>query len=402
MRLLYISYTGMLEPLGQSQVVAYLERLSASHQIDLISFEKSNDWNQEAGRGALRDRLKTADVRWHPLRYHKRLSLGATAYDVFKGLRLARRIATERDVEIVHARSYVASVVALRIKREFGTRFVFDMRGFWPDEKVESGSWSRTSPVYRLAKRFERVFLREADVVVSLTRAGVEAMREFEAIKKSDKVFQVIPTCADLQRFQPSGLQLGPPFTLGYVGNVGGWYRFPPVLEAFSAVRDKEPDARLLVVNRGQHESIRNHLLAYKVPIENVEVITLDFADVPNAMQRMHATAFFIEPTLSKQASAPTKLAEFLGCGVPCLVNDGVGDMGRIVREDGVGVVVEKLTTDAVQEGARRLVGLAADSTVRSRCVASAERRFSLDSGVAAYDRIYRSFASTLPDRRAE
>lgn len=40
---LYMSYDGMLEPLGQSQVLAYLERLSADRTIHLISFEKPQD-----------------------------------------------------------------------------------------------------------------------------------------------------------------------------------------------------------------------------------------------------------------------------------------------------------------------------------------------------------------------
>ena len=38
-RTLYISYDGVLEPLGESQVVTYLERLSARYDITLVSFE---------------------------------------------------------------------------------------------------------------------------------------------------------------------------------------------------------------------------------------------------------------------------------------------------------------------------------------------------------------------------
>ena len=44
MRILYISYDGMLEPLGQSQVLSYLEGLAITNEIYLISFEKPNDW----------------------------------------------------------------------------------------------------------------------------------------------------------------------------------------------------------------------------------------------------------------------------------------------------------------------------------------------------------------------
>ena len=48
--ILYISYDGMLEPLGQSQVLAYLKRLANGRRIHLISFEKADDWVNVAER----------------------------------------------------------------------------------------------------------------------------------------------------------------------------------------------------------------------------------------------------------------------------------------------------------------------------------------------------------------
>ena len=44
--ILYVSYDGLLEPLVQSQVLRYLEKLSSNHQIYQISFEKLDDWAQ--------------------------------------------------------------------------------------------------------------------------------------------------------------------------------------------------------------------------------------------------------------------------------------------------------------------------------------------------------------------
>ena len=48
-RVIYVSYDGAAEPLGQSQVVAYLERLAADCDIDLISFEKPSDDRDAVG-----------------------------------------------------------------------------------------------------------------------------------------------------------------------------------------------------------------------------------------------------------------------------------------------------------------------------------------------------------------
>ena len=43
MSILYITYDGILEPLGQSQVLAYLEKLANDKTIYIISFEKKKD-----------------------------------------------------------------------------------------------------------------------------------------------------------------------------------------------------------------------------------------------------------------------------------------------------------------------------------------------------------------------
>ena len=37
-KILYISYDGMCEPLGQSQVLSYLSRLAESWDVELLSF----------------------------------------------------------------------------------------------------------------------------------------------------------------------------------------------------------------------------------------------------------------------------------------------------------------------------------------------------------------------------
>ena len=42
-KVLYITYDGLLEPLGQSQVWQYVSMLSEEHSITILSFEKKSD-----------------------------------------------------------------------------------------------------------------------------------------------------------------------------------------------------------------------------------------------------------------------------------------------------------------------------------------------------------------------
>ena len=395
---LYISYDGMLEPLGQSQVLAYLERLAADHRIHLISFEKPADLADQPRLAAMRARIAAAGLIWHPLTYHKRPSALATAWDIAAGIALGTWLVWRHRLAIVHARSYVAAVMALMLRRLSKARFVFDMRGFWADERVDGGIWPRGGRLYRVAKGFERRFLLAADHVVSLTHAAVREMRHFDYLVERQPPFTVIPTCADLDRFCPPRQPLRHEgFVLGYVGSAGTWYLFDQVVAAFARLRQVRPDARLLVVNRGEHDFIRAALRHADVSGQCLELTSAEHGQVPALIARMDAGVFFIRQAFSKQASAPTKLAEFLGCGVPCLANAGVGDMAQILRDEQVGVALEDFSTEALERGLDALLALVADPTTSARCVAAAQRHFSLTEGVARYRAVWQSVLTQAP-----
>jgi glycosyltransferase involved in cell wall biosynthesis len=388
MGILYISYDGILEPLGQSQVLAYLKQLAADRSIHLISFEKSDDWPDQSARESLRREIAATGIVWHPLAYHKRPTAIATAWDIACGISLGLWLVLRHQLHIVHARSYVPSVMALALKRITGIKFLFDMRGFWADERVDGNLWLRTGSMYRVAKGFERRFLLSADHVVSLTYAAVTELKRFPYLQGCMPTISVISTCANLRHFQPS-VDAPEDLVLGYVGTVGTWYLFDETVGVFYELLRIRPDARILIVNRNEHDFIRERLEAGGVPLEAVELCSIEHADMPRQMARMTASVFFIKPAYSKQASAPTKLGELLGCGIPCLSNAGVGDMADIIEGERVGVALKSFDQVALATGLNELLLLAADPSTRMRCVAAAKKHFSLDEGVTRYRSIY-------------
>jgi len=393
--ILYTSYDGVLEPLGQSQVLAYLERLAVSRPIHLLSFEKPKDWANKDTRAVVQERLVAAGIEWHPRRYHQRPTALATGWDIGVGIMTGLWLILRHRLHIVHARSYVPAVMALVLKRLTRVRFVFDMRGFWADERVDGGLWPRDGRLFKVAKWFEQRFLLGADHVVSLTRAGVREMQSFDYLQGRMPPVTVIPTCADLDKFKPVSVQRDAGFVLGYVGTTGTWYLFDATVACFAQLLELRPDSRFLIINQHEHDYIRNCLEAGGVPPEAVELRSVTHGEVPFQVARMDAAAFFIKPVFSKQASAPTKLGEFLGCGVPCLVNSGVGDMAEILEVERVGVAVESMDRQSLEAGLERLLTLTRDPDIRRRCVAAARANFSLDDGVRRYQSIYEALELT-------
>lgn len=396
---LYLSYDGLLEPLGESQVVAYIERLASDASIALISFEKSDDLEDSARVAAMAERLRAVGVEWVRLRYHRNPPVLSTVFDVVVGTARARAIARERHVEIVHARSYVASLIALGVRQATGAAYLFDMRGFWVDEKVEGGHWRPGGMLYRIGKWWERKFLATADGVVSLTSAGVEALRSPPFSLPATVPTAVIPTCVDLTRFVPGPrnavlaeeLGLGSAPVIGCVGTISNWYLRAEMLEFLAFACRELPAAKVLFVTREDYQRLRADALNAGIPAERLVLTRASFSEMPRYLSLIDVGLFFIRPTFAKRGSAATKMAEFLAAGIPVVINDGVGDSGGIVRDHGVGIVIDGLDPVAFDTALPAFRSLIADETIEILCREVAERLFDLELGVQNYKEMYQT-----------
>ena len=80
---LFISYDGMTDPLGQSQVIPYLQGLSrAGYSIFLLSCEKKEAFEQN--RDNIQQLLDADNIKWIPLNYTKKPPVVSTLLDILK------------------------------------------------------------------------------------------------------------------------------------------------------------------------------------------------------------------------------------------------------------------------------------------------------------------------------
>ena len=246
-RVLYLSYDGMCDPLGGSQVLPYLTGLAnLGHRITLVSFEKPERSAEE--RAQVAHTCAEAGIDWYPLPYHKRPPLLSSMYDVRQMRRAAERLHRAEHFDLVHCRSYLPALVGLHMKHRYGLPFVFDMRGFWPDERVDGGIWDLSNPIYRTVYRYfkkrETDFLAEAEHIISLTEEGKSVLLEHNAVSRR---VTVIPCCVDFAAFAPVNDSdraaarallgiAGSAKVISYLGSFGSWYNtLPPSASGSSA-----------------------------------------------------------------------------------------------------------------------------------------------------------------------
>ena len=398
-RVLYVTYDGVLEPLGQSQVLSYLERLSHQFSITLLSFEKREDIDNRARMDALRSRLDALGIEWVALKYHKQPPIVSTAWDIVQGIRRARRIARTKPPDIVHARSYVPSVIALAIASATGARFLFDMRAFWVDEKVESGGWKRGGLVYRGAKAFERRFLDRADAIVSLTYEGVRHLPDLGFRPERGIPIEVIPTCVDVRRFVPGpkdtgrlaalGLRGGP--VAGCVGTLSNRYFREDTIRYLAYLAHAIPGLQILIITRDDHERLRRDAAAAGLDLHRLVLVSADFAEMPDLVRLIDVGVFFMKPFFSQKGSAATKMAEFLACGIPVVVNDGVADSSAIVQKERVGIVMRDTSPQSFEQSLPAVRALFGDKDASKRCREVAVRLFDVEAGAERYGTLYRT-----------
>jgi glycosyltransferase involved in cell wall biosynthesis len=373
---IYVSYDGMSEPLGRSQVLAYLTRLSQEFEITLISFEKDMDAVREISA-----ELLASGISWRPLAYHKRPPVLSTLLDALQGARaIITASSSSGRPDIVHVRSYVPALMALWARRRVGGALIFDIRGFWADERVEGGIWPKDSAayraLYRLAKFCEARFFKAADAVVTLTHASVPQIRTW--LRGRDIEVVVIPTCTDVERYAGTRRRDGPA-QLVWCGSVGTWYRFdlaPRVAE--------ELGVGLEVLTRQQE--LASEVLAGRPAI----VREVPSAQVPDALHAGDIGLSLCVSAFSKIASTPTRFAEYLAAGMPVLVTRGIGDLDEIVDSHRVGVVLEGDDRDSVDQAVAGLRELLADEQLVGRCRDVSSQLFGVDHGARAYGALYR------------
>jgi len=400
---LYISYNGMLQPLGQSQVIPYLKGLAAAgYEFTLLSFEREEAYG-DSGRelcARLKQELAQANIDWHWLRYHQRPSLPATAYDVWAGIGFGKRLARSRSFAAVHARSHIPATMALQLKKHTNAKMIFDLRGLLADEYVDAGHWRKGSVAYRITKKAETDAMKYADGVVTLTDRIWPIIREWPGLRGRDVVHEVIPCCADLRKFsfrsearaeRRQALGIADRFVVVYSGSIDGWYLTEEMAEFFSVLRREKSNGLLLWLTQSKHERIRALMESRGIGEDDYKIVSSSPQDVPDYLAAGDVGLAFIKPCFSKMASSPTKYAEYLGCGLPLIINAGVGDSDALVHRHKAGVLIDNFTEGDYRKAVTELPDFVAErEQTRARMRQIAEQLFELNSvGVAAYARLY-------------
>jgi len=405
MNVLYLTYDGLTDGLGRSQVLPYIFGLcKKGHTFTIVSFEKKERF--ESGKSVIRKLIAPHNIEWVPLPYTSFPPVLSTVYDVLKLKYTVRKLHQKKDFDMVHCRSYITSLAGIYLKKKFGVKFIFDMRAFYADERVDGGLWNLKNPIYKQVfnyfKNKEKQFLQTANFTISLTEKGKNIIHSWSQIKGQPVPIEVIPCCADLQHFHPSQINSelqttlkkrfklnGNHFVITYLGSIGTWYLLDEMLDFFKILLRSKPHAKFLFTTADNPKQIRSRAEEKGIDSEKILIQSAQREEVPTYLSLADVAIFFIQPVFSKSGSSPTKHGEMLGMGLPVIANSNVGDIESIIEKTDSGLLIREFTESAYQQAIAQIDKLL--ETPVSALQNAAQKYYSLEKGVEKYDQVYRS-----------
>ena len=371
----YLTTDSVAEGVGVSQVLAYARGLARRGvAVELHTFEKV----PMQGRPTTQHREGSGELRWVPHHFGRYGALGGLG-------RVVRGAGYVRGAELVHARSDLAAASCL-IARP--SRWVWDVRSFWADQRIALGLLRPGGLEERLLRRIERASAVRASAIVTLSNEAVGVLMERHGRQVADKAV-VIPTCVDLDRFSRREMPDPDRLELVTTGTLNRYYDVP-LMVAFAEECSGRRPSRLTVVSPGA--TAWEEQLARSGAARDRAAP----ADVPARIALAHAGLSICrsDAGVSLKAAVPTKIAEFLATGRPVVVNPGLGDMDAIIREHQCGVVVGTDDGGGLATAVDELLALIDDPDTPARCRAAAEQHFDLTVALDTLTRIYESVSA--------
>ena len=402
-RVLFISYDGMTDPLGQSQVIPYLAGLTKfGYTFTILSCDKRDKFAKHSKY--VKTLLAPYPIEWVSIPYHKNPPVLSGWHDYRMLKKNAMRLHLQQNFDLVHTRVGTPALVGYWLKKTFGIKFLNDIRGFWADERIDGGIWDLDNPVYRFLyryfKRKETECIIHADYNVCLTEAARKEIHSWRTIRVQPVPIQVIPCCTDLDIFDPAKLDLAEKeqlkaalnikdsdFIISYLGSIGGWYLTNEMMRFCKAINQRIPVAKFLFISPHLHDTIADAATKYGIPEEKLIVKYGLRHEVPLLLSLSHYSLFFIKSCYSKISSSPSKHGEIMAMGIPVITNSGVGDVAEIVNRYNSGYVLNDFseesftgTIDKMSQG---------NSFSKSAIRSGAEEFYSLHKAVALYKDVY-------------
>ncbi|MDA7415489.1 glycosyltransferase [Xenophilus arseniciresistens] len=309
-----------------------------------------------------------------------------------------RQLVDRFDPDVIHCRSYHATFAALRLREATSARYriLFDARGLWIDELALRKGWESSSRNYRFFRALESYLLGAADAVVAVS----EGMKEY-FISQAARRVETIYLSAPVRLLSSAAVRTETyveRVSVVYLGTLdsNSWHPPDELRRLIEYLLKLGLKIDLKIITMSDHAALEPifkplGLGSFRVVrTHSAKELAAELREADFGVLSYFRPTGVLEHRLSSVVMA-IKTAEYLGAGVPILVNKHCGGAAGIVREHRVGLAYDP---ESFSELTRDAVISLLEPGVRRRAIDVAFAKFDIGSNAQRYASLYSSLAA--------
>jgi glycosyltransferase involved in cell wall biosynthesis len=380
------TFQSLEDPLVKGLILEYLKGINATQTkfiFHLITHEQKEFSLNKQQLEEHKTMLGNYRIKWYPIKYRggsfillKKIYNFLQTLFIATGIKLKYKpVAILGFLSIAGAYSYILSGL-LNLKLII---YCFEPHSeYMLDFKI----WTRGSLKYKLLKRFERLQVKNSDFIVvpnQFTKSLIEPL-------KKENVF-VCPISIDTDKMTFNSdsrqkirkkLNIENRRVIIYTGKFNGiYYSSDTVIEFFKRLHSVDETLFFYVITQNT-EDVKQSIEKYKLPINSFHLsFTVNYNELNNHISAADIGFVALPPLPSQKYRTPVKSAIYLSCGLPYIVNAGIGEDDIIASDKKVGIVIENIdeaSSDVISKINELLSGDAANIHIRCRLEAQKTR----------------------------
>lgn len=345
-KILYITYDGLCDQLGQSQILPYLTKLNKNYSIKILSYEKISNLSE--------DKISyiNENFKWTYKYFKKNISRLKKFIEYVNLFIELLFIIKKNKIEICHCRGYVPALIIYFTSFFFNIKIIFDIRGFWPEEKIDNKQIKIEKKIdyliFWLMKLLERKIIKKSNHIVVLTDKAKKI------ISKKNNNITVIPCATDFEKFDNLTIKNSNNLSnildiknfkkykvFCYLGSTTGIYMYREMLRYFKLLKTKNKNVFFLIITKDIAYSEKILLdKKFKFIKNYVKIISLERDQIPLYLNNCYAMIAFIKNSYARNAMSPVKVSEAFASNLPVIINNNIGDIDNHLIKFNIGFSV--------------------------------------------------------------
>ncbi|MHA1491133.1 MAG: glycosyltransferase family 4 protein [Promethearchaeota archaeon] len=277
-------------------------------------------------------------------------------------LKLIKELIKNSNIDIIQTRDDVFNnLIALKIQKKYNIPFARQLNYHQIETDLD---YNNKSVLLMLYKKFALVILnyilKKVDLIFPIS-IYMQNYLKYQKIDK-EKIF-TLPMGVNSKTFYPnqktekirSKYELQDKKIFIYVGTLAKIRRLDIIVKAFSLVKEEVKNAKLLMVGDGSGKE-ELEKLSMNLNLEKDIIFTgnIPYKNVPKYICLADIGLSPIIPLDYYKMSSPTKMLEYMACGIPAIGNREIMDMKNVISKSKGGILVD-FNTKSFSSGMIRL-----------------------------------------------